>query len=172
MRGVKDQTKFKRFKTKPSNRDIGFSAVNFVRPSEKSYRSEEGHRLAHFVPEEKLVPADEDLSEPLEDLGAVDLLVADEPRADEVKNLGANIRTNKGSEDQNQEAGCGFGQGGQHSCGPTGTRWWNILGFPYEPRRIFNYFHCCHEELGVKKTKNNHCKWSWYYSVYCSENQK
>lgn len=78
--------------------------------------------MAHFVPEEKLVPADEDLSEPLEDLGAVDLLVADEPRADEVKNLGANIRTNKGSEDQNQEAGRGFGQGGQHSCGPTGTR--------------------------------------------------
>lgn len=51
--------------------------------------------MAYFVPEEKLVPADEDLSEPLENLGAVDLLVADELRADEVKNLRANIRTNK-----------------------------------------------------------------------------
>lgn len=51
--------------------------------------------MAHFVPEEKFVPADEDLSEPLENLGAVDLLVADELRADEVKNLGANSTTNQ-----------------------------------------------------------------------------
>lgn len=51
--------------------------------------------MAYFVPEEELVPADEDLSEPLENLGVVDLLVADELRADEVKNLGANIRTHK-----------------------------------------------------------------------------
>lgn len=81
--------------------EIKYFAVNVMGPSDKDYRSEEDlrsnqreeHQVAHFVPEQKLVPADEDLSEPLENLGAVDLLVADELRADKVKNLGANMKT-------------------------------------------------------------------------------
>lgn len=45
--------------------------------------------MPHLVPEEELVPADEDLPQPLEDLCAVDHLVANELLADEEEDLGA-----------------------------------------------------------------------------------
>lgn len=44
--------------------------------------------VTYLVPEEELVPADEDLPQPLEDLCAVDHLVANQLLTDEEEDLG------------------------------------------------------------------------------------
>lgn len=44
--------------------------------------------MAHLVPEEELVPADEDLPQPLKDLCTVDHLVSNQLLTDEEEHLG------------------------------------------------------------------------------------